>query len=378
MFYTFGRGSDLNRTVQFIYKVLLHRAYLEGTRYYRTPECFLFFLTRLLKSSNDAELHQLFDSLLKERVQELVGGDGDPLTLSMRILTCKYVGIVNEGDLRKLLPLQCEDGGWETGWMYRFGTSGIKIGNRGLTTAMAINAIEALRPSPPSHPEPLPNPEPLPVPELVPASVFAPISTPVPTPVETSVSTSVPKQELLPEPEPTPATAPATALTPVPTPVLTSVLTPEPLPEPEPIPASVLATVPTPVPTPVLTSVPTPEPLLEPEFISASVLETVPAPAPAPVPTSVPTPKPIPASTLATVPTPVPAPVLIPVPALLITPPSTPLQPRSIQRASISISTPIIDRSLSPTDTKELSVRKKRHGRRSSIRLSFQWLQNIL
>jgi hypothetical protein len=62
----------------------------------------------------------------------------------MRVLACASVGIRDEMDLRTLLNLQQEDGGWGAGWMYKFSSSGIAIGNRGLTTALAINAIEAL------------------------------------------------------------------------------------------------------------------------------------------------------------------------------------------------------------------------------------------
>ena len=40
--------------------------------------------------------------------------------------------------------MQCEDGGWEIGYIYRYGISGMKIGSRGYTTAMAIKAIEDL------------------------------------------------------------------------------------------------------------------------------------------------------------------------------------------------------------------------------------------
>jgi len=122
----------------------MNRAYLEGTRYYETPECFLYFISRLLSKSGDPDLHALLKPLLKERIQERIGAEGDSSALSMRILTCDFVGIRDEVDLRKLLTLQCEDGGWEIGWIYKFGVSGICIGNRGLSTALAIKAIEAM------------------------------------------------------------------------------------------------------------------------------------------------------------------------------------------------------------------------------------------
>lgn len=135
-----------------MYEVLLHRAYLEGTRYYSTPESFLFFLSRFIGSTTThPELGQYFTPLLRERIQERIGAEGDALALAMRILVCRAVGLRDEIDLRALLPLQCDDGGWEASWIYKYGSSGISIGNRGLTTAFAINAIRAME-------EPLPPP----------------------------------------------------------------------------------------------------------------------------------------------------------------------------------------------------------------------------
>ncbi|KAF9465045.1 HAD-like domain-containing protein [Collybia nuda] len=143
LFYTYGRGRELQETLQWVHEVLLNRAYLDGTRYYDTAECFLFFVSRLLTSSNDPELHSTLEPLLKERVQERIGAEGDSLALAMRLLVCDAVGFKNLVDFRNLLPLQMEDGGWEIGWMYKYGSSGIRIGNRGLTTALAIKAIDA-------------------------------------------------------------------------------------------------------------------------------------------------------------------------------------------------------------------------------------------
>ncbi|KAH7914156.1 Haloacid dehalogenase-like hydrolase-domain-containing protein [Hygrophoropsis aurantiaca] len=159
LFYTHGRGHQLTRTLHWVREVLLHRAYLDGTRYYATPECFLYFLGRLLETISDEYLHAFLKPLLRERVAERVGADGDALALSMRVMLCTQLGLKNEVDLRALLPLQCEDGGWEIGWIYKYGSSGINIGNRGLTTALAMKAIQtATQPSPaarsrsPTHP----------------------------------------------------------------------------------------------------------------------------------------------------------------------------------------------------------------------------------
>ncbi|KAG2138330.1 Haloacid dehalogenase-like hydrolase-domain-containing protein [Suillus clintonianus] len=173
LFYSYGRGHQLDRTLQWIREVLLHRAYLDGTRYYVTPECFLYFVGRLLEISNDGYLAIHIKPLLIERVQERIGAEGDAMALSMRLCLCAYLGLRNNVDLRTLLPLQCEDGGWEIGWVYQYPSSGVKIGNRGLTTSLAVKAILEMQrvPSPPPSPSTAPaissSSKPIPLPNLL-------------------------------------------------------------------------------------------------------------------------------------------------------------------------------------------------------------------
>ncbi|KAJ7274232.1 Haloacid dehalogenase-like hydrolase-domain-containing protein [Mycena rebaudengoi] len=144
VFHSHGRGQELTRTRDWVYNVLLNRAYEDGTRYYQTGECFLFFIVRLLQQSDDAGLHSLLKPTLKQRMQELIGKPGDALALVMRVIICHFLRIENEPDLVTLLSLQCEDGGWEVGWIYKYGSSGKRIGNRGLVTALAVNALDAI------------------------------------------------------------------------------------------------------------------------------------------------------------------------------------------------------------------------------------------
>lgn len=142
LFYSNGRGKELSTTLEWVHEVILHRAYIDGTRHYGADNT-LFLLTRLLASSDSLDLHK-FWPLLKERVQERVGEPGDALALAMRILTCHFVDVQDSVDLRHLIRLQCEDGGWEPGSVYHY-ASGVKIQNRGLTTALAIQAIKESR-----------------------------------------------------------------------------------------------------------------------------------------------------------------------------------------------------------------------------------------
>ena len=143
LFYQQGRGHQLGRTLQWVHEVLLHRAYLDGTLYYESPDFFLFSLGRLLRCTQDAELHQWLRPLLKRRLQERIGRTGDGLSLAMRLLACNALALTNQVDLEILLSLQCKDGGWGLDWMYRYPSSGVRIGNRGVATAFAISAIEA-------------------------------------------------------------------------------------------------------------------------------------------------------------------------------------------------------------------------------------------
>jgi hypothetical protein len=153
LFYSRGRGHEVAPTLEWVLGVLEHRAYLEGTRYYESAECFLFFAAQLLRATPDATLHARLAPLLRSRILERSGAAGDALALSMRVLAGTVVDLRLEPELALLLPLQCEDGSWGPGWIYKYGSSGIKIGNRGLTTAFALNAISALQP-PPTPPQP--------------------------------------------------------------------------------------------------------------------------------------------------------------------------------------------------------------------------------
>jgi hypothetical protein len=147
LFCKYGRSYQVQSTLQWIHDILLHHAYLDGTRYYPTPEWFLYYVSRLIQESNDEVVAEKLHAPLRKRIQERVGIDGDALCLSMRVLACKSVGLPCPFEVAKLLSLQCEDGGWEQVYMYRFPGVDKKLGNRGVSTALALKALTAV-----SHP----------------------------------------------------------------------------------------------------------------------------------------------------------------------------------------------------------------------------------
>ncbi|KFA54738.1 hypothetical protein S40293_00763 [Stachybotrys chartarum IBT 40293] len=140
-FYSFGRGHEFERTLRLVRSVLLDRSYMEGTRYYPTVDCCLGFIARLLRSSSNPHLHETLGPLLESRLRERLGHGGSAMDLAMRIIACSQMGIACQGERGTLLQLQCADGSWEPGWMYRYGSTGVKVGNRAVTTAMAVAAL---------------------------------------------------------------------------------------------------------------------------------------------------------------------------------------------------------------------------------------------
>ncbi|KAI0823367.1 HAD-like protein [Trametes gibbosa] len=150
LFHEQGRGHELPNTLEWVHEVLLHRAYIGGSRYYLSADCFLFFMSRLLQRITDPSVLGRFRPLFIERVRERVGATGDSIDLAFRIIAASTVGIQCPRDLESLLAAQCEDGGWDLCWFYQYGSTGVKAGNRGLTTALAIKAIDSAIARPPS------------------------------------------------------------------------------------------------------------------------------------------------------------------------------------------------------------------------------------
>lgn len=140
-FYANGRGDELAPTLDWVCKVLEHRAYLDGTLYYCGAEPFLYFLSRLATVS---PVRARLQPLLRNRIAERFGANGDALALAMRIVAAARSGLYDLVDHRRLLALQEPDGSWPIGWMYNYGGSGVLFGNKRLTAAVAVQALRAV------------------------------------------------------------------------------------------------------------------------------------------------------------------------------------------------------------------------------------------
>jgi hypothetical protein len=105
----------------------------------------LYYIHRLICHSTESDSKEELTALLAQRAEERIGAPGDALCLAMRVVVCASMGIRNSRDLETLVAMQNGDGGWEPSRLYCFPRLNRWLGNRGVTTAMAIKAIKAMR-----------------------------------------------------------------------------------------------------------------------------------------------------------------------------------------------------------------------------------------
>ncbi|OCL07521.1 HAD-like protein, partial [Glonium stellatum] len=143
LFHRYGRGNQVQKSMNWVIEVLTHQAYVDGTGRYVHPDCFLYFLSCLFTECEERQtpLSTHLREALKEGLRERIGLAGDSLGIAVRALACQAMDIDSTVDVNVLLKSQRDDGGWQPGWLSRYGPMGTLIGNRGVTTAFAIKAI---------------------------------------------------------------------------------------------------------------------------------------------------------------------------------------------------------------------------------------------
>ena len=147
LFHQYGRGNQLAATLDWVQQVLKQRAYIRGSAFYPIPESFLFFLSRLLPRLENSrpDVYRKMNDMLKERIKERIGMKADAPGLAMRLLVCEHFNIRDVPGLKKLMAMQELDGGWELGNLFAYASKNLSIGNRGVSSALAVDAISRCR-----------------------------------------------------------------------------------------------------------------------------------------------------------------------------------------------------------------------------------------
>ncbi|KAJ4094116.1 hypothetical protein NW760_014452 [Fusarium oxysporum] len=141
-FFVINEWQDkLPGVYDFLCQFLETRAYLHGSRYYESPDWLLYILSDLCaRRPSDPNLVKMRE-LLVTCIQERMSCNKNILSTAMRVLSAQSLGLKNNRDLETVLEGQQVDGGWELAWLWGYGSKPLKIGSRGVVTAMAMNAI---------------------------------------------------------------------------------------------------------------------------------------------------------------------------------------------------------------------------------------------
>jgi hypothetical protein len=137
-----GRGPELRPTREYLHRVLLAREFNQGTRYYHSPDTFLYFTARLVRQF--PILHAQLLGPLVDAVRERQSETEFPLDIAQRVIISQWLRIDDGGEWRKLIDLQQDDGCWPADSLFRYGRKQIFFGSRSFTTAFALRALVAL------------------------------------------------------------------------------------------------------------------------------------------------------------------------------------------------------------------------------------------
>jgi hypothetical protein len=136
-----GRGAEFTATEDYIFKVLDSKEYLNGSRYYHSPDSFLYFVGRLIEKF--PSLKERFEPALLDALQERIGKTEYPLDLAMRTALANILEIPNEEERQKLLQLQKQGGSWPIDSLFHYGAKSGYFGSEAITTAFSLKALES-------------------------------------------------------------------------------------------------------------------------------------------------------------------------------------------------------------------------------------------
>ena len=154
--YQLGRGDEARATLEYVHQVLIEESYLEGSRYYHSPDTFLYFLGLVVH--HFPETRALLLEPLRHAVSKRLELNKQTfeakhtIDLAQRSLLCTWLELDDEGTLDLLVDLQEGDGNWPNDALFRYGRKKVYFGSRAMATAFAVTATIGVRgrPSRPS------------------------------------------------------------------------------------------------------------------------------------------------------------------------------------------------------------------------------------
>jgi len=139
-YFLFQEGFEFEAEKQFptIRDFFTSKKYLNGTRYYFSPETAIYFASRLTEfPKGNEQLHSILETSLKERI----GKTDFPLDLAMRVTSAYRLGLNNNIDFQKLISIQNSDGSFPEDAIYKYGSKEEYFGSKEISTAFSIEAL---------------------------------------------------------------------------------------------------------------------------------------------------------------------------------------------------------------------------------------------
>ena len=135
-----NRAPEARATIEHVRRVLIEETFLEGTRYYHSPDTFLFFLGRVVHCF-PGETEELFLEPLKAAIKKRLGIPGNTIDMAQRVLLCAWFGIDDEGEAERLLEAREGNGLWANDALFRYGRKKVYFGSQVMATAFAMAAV---------------------------------------------------------------------------------------------------------------------------------------------------------------------------------------------------------------------------------------------
>lgn len=132
-------AAGVDPTIEYLYTTLTSPEHRGSTRYYPSPDAFLYFLSRLY--AQHPTRMQRFEAPLVAALRKRLDHGASALELAMRVVSCDRMGVDACSTLEQLAARQLDDGAWPAGSLYRAGRHEAYFGCRALTTAFALRAL---------------------------------------------------------------------------------------------------------------------------------------------------------------------------------------------------------------------------------------------
>lgn len=139
-----GREDEFLATEDHVVEVMLDGSYLQGTRYYPSPDTLLYFLGRVVGRFSGSRLAERVRKSLRQALAARIGTTQGPIDLAQRVLVCSWLGMRNTHEAMRLASMQGPGGAWPADSLFQYGRTKLHFGSSDLTTTFALAALHSV------------------------------------------------------------------------------------------------------------------------------------------------------------------------------------------------------------------------------------------